>query len=369
MIALGLKKILIVSHLIYPNQCPRSYRTTELALELARLGHDVTLFAALGNYDYSLFGNKYELKIKDLGKLRFEPESSDGQRKCNIIDRALSLLLGRILLYPSIELMWKIPKALRNENGYDQLISIAFPFPIHFGCAKAIVNNRNLTRQWIADCGDPFMGNRFVKYPFYFKFVEKWFCRLADYITVPTDNIIPAYYKEFNSKIRVIPQGFNFDSKGYERLYKGNNTTTFAYAGIFYRKKRDPSLFLDYLCTLNLDFNFIIYTNNDDLIRPYLEKLGNRLVIKKFIAREKLLMELSEMDFLVNIENIENYGSPSKLIDYALTKRPILSIGTDNIDRKKILDFLHGNYLDQLIIDVEKYDIKNVAKQFVGLIP
>ena len=39
------KKILIVTRAFYPTQSPRSFRATELAKELYRQGHDVTVMA------------------------------------------------------------------------------------------------------------------------------------------------------------------------------------------------------------------------------------------------------------------------------------------------------------------------------------
>ena len=73
------------------------------------------------------------------------------------------------------------------------------------------------------------------------------------------------------------------------------------------------------------------------------------------------------MDFLVNFDNNTNLQLPSKLIDYALTKRPVLNI-SGNLDRESIQEFFEGNYTNQMSLnDVEKYNIKNVAAQFLAL--
>ena len=54
------KTILVVSSAFYPENSPRSFRTTELVKELARQGHQVTL--------YTLKNNKFHLPIeKELG--------------------------------------------------------------------------------------------------------------------------------------------------------------------------------------------------------------------------------------------------------------------------------------------------------------
>jgi len=59
-----------------------------------------------------------------------------------------------------------------SQTKYDLLISIAVPYPIHWGVAAvwAKDKSKNLAPNWIADCGDPycFQENDTFKPPFYF---------------------------------------------------------------------------------------------------------------------------------------------------------------------------------------------------------
>lgn len=363
------KKILIISRTIFPSQFPRSLRATELAKELARQGHDVTLYAVLGKFDYAEFEKTFNLKVRDIGKMHFTNSTSDGAKKNNFINKILSKLFNDLIEFPDIELCFKIPSIFKKERNADMLITIAIPYPLHWGAAWA--KSRHVSyfpKSWIADCGDPYMGNEFHKPYFYFKYIEKWFCRNADYITVPIDGAKEAYYKEFQNKIRVIPQGFDFDEIKIDYISPNNAVPTFAYSGSFYKGIRDPQLFLEYLSTLNQDFKFIVFTKKRSFIEPFLEKLGNKIELRDYILREDLLPELSKMDFLVNFENGTEVHSPSKLIDYALVKRPILSVSSNSLKKETINDFLNGNYKDQLKIEnVEQYNIKNVAKEFLKL--
>jgi hypothetical protein len=74
------------------------------------------------------------------------------------------------------------------------------------------------------------------------------------------------------------------------------------------------------------------------------------------------------MDFLVNFENGTLVQTPSKLIDYALCSRPILSISSNNVNCQIINQFLNYNFSQSLVIDdIEKYNIENVARQFEDL--
>jgi hypothetical protein len=275
-----------------------------------------------------------------------------------------------LLEYPDIELMFLVDKSLKAEKGYDLLISVAVPHPIHWGVAKVISKNRALTKTWVADCGDPYMGDKADSFKklFYFQYVEKWFCKKANYITVPTEGSVDAYYPEFHDKIKVIPQGFNFEET---ILFEGpvsNAVPTFGYAGGFIPGIRDPRELLDFLCKYEHPYKFIIYTSNTDMILPYVAASNNRIELRAYIPRETLLFELSKMDFLLNINNGTNVQTPSKLIDYALTRRPVLSIDKGKLDTALIEKFLRGDYSDRFEMgDMEKYNIKNVARQFVEL--
>lgn len=364
------KKILIISQPIFPSQFPRAFRATELAKELARQGHDVTLYGVLGNYDYVQFEREASIKVKNIGKMLFSKFNSDGTYKWNLFDRGLRRLFGKLLEFPDIELMFKIPGILKKESGIDYLITVGMPYPLHWGAAFAkTFYPKKFPKKWIADCGDPYMGNKFNKPYFYFKYIEKWFCKIADYITIPLEAARQGYYKEFTEKIRVIPQGFNFDNLPTLKDDVQNHVPSFAYAGVFYPKKRDPTLLLEYLSSLKQDFKFVIFTSDMSLISPFMEKLGSKIEVHPYIPRDELLKILVNMDFLVNIENGTQIQSPSKLIDYALTGRPILSLNSFSLNKEIINDFLCGHYEKQFVVkDLQQYNIENVASKFVDLL-
>ena len=49
-------KIVIVTQNIYPKLSPRAHRSSQLAFGLADAGHDVTVYALLGNsFDYKVY--------------------------------------------------------------------------------------------------------------------------------------------------------------------------------------------------------------------------------------------------------------------------------------------------------------------------
>lgn len=364
-----ISKILIVGNSFFPENSPRAFRTTELAVEFAKQGYKVTVMVPKNlNYD-TQFEKKYNVDIKDLGQNKFkEIDLNNGGKLVVFFKRILRRSLDLLLDYPSIGWMFKVKRALKNTSGYDLLISIAAPHPIHWGVAL-VWNKNKIAKTWVADCGDPFMGvtTDTFKKPFYFKYVEKYWCKRVDHIAVPFEGAKSAYYEEFNNKIKVIPQGVNFDGIKIAE-YKPHKIPTFAYAGGFIPGARDPIKFLEYLLSLEREFKFIIYTRSNIIKAPLIERAKGKVVIRDYIPRKELLIALSEMDFVVNFNNGVPTQLPSKLIDYYLTTRPVLSIDSYNFNPKVIIQFLEGDYTNQFkFSNPDQYRIENVCHQFLTL--
>ena len=357
-------KILLISGAFYPSNTPRSFRATELVKRFCKLGHDVTVYIPHNDNDLSTFLNKYPIRLETYKKQTLKVSGRVG-----IVRRIWNRVLGQFFEYPDICMLNNLPKALKDEGGYDLLVTIAMPHPIHWAVGKMYAKGNRLAKTWVADCGDPYMfcGTSQFKHPFYFAKQEKRWCRECDYITVPVESAINAYYPEFENKIRVIPQAFDFEEVKI-KTYVKNNIPTFAFSGNLIPKVRDPKPLLDYLCTLDTNFKFIVYTTKLHLVNPYKSVLGDKLEVNSYIPRLELLERLSGVDFLINIENASANQQPSKLIDYGLTKRPILSINPLRFDTSLVDDFVKGDYSRQLNIgDMEQYNIVNVVNKFLEL--
>ena len=77
---------------------------------------------------------------------------------------------------------------------------------------------------------------------------------------------------------------------------------------------------------------------------------------------------LSQQEFLLNLENSVSEQLPSKIIDYYLAGRPILSINSNQFSEQILEEFLSGNYENQLqILNPQRYRIENVATAFLSL--
>ena len=62
-------KILIVSGIFYPEQTPRTYRTSELAIQFAKLGHDVTIAVPGGKLDFENYSQKHNIRVMTYARL------------------------------------------------------------------------------------------------------------------------------------------------------------------------------------------------------------------------------------------------------------------------------------------------------------
>jgi glycosyltransferase involved in cell wall biosynthesis len=359
-------KICIISASFFPELSPRAHRTTELAKELSAQGHDLTVYIPFKGEDYLTFAKEQRINLVNLGNLNWQDIELKGGKIRLFVRRVMRRLLHQVMEWPDIELMFKVNKAFRNDIYYDLIISVAVPYPVHWGVALA---GKSLHGCWIADCGDPYMGDTTDSFRkmFYFRYIEKWFCRKADYLTVPFEGARAAYYPEFHDKIRIIPQGFKIEDLILPAYHKTTNYPVFAYAGGFIAGKRDPRPMLEFLASYTSDFRFFIYTSQPEFLREAKIRLGDKLQIKSYIPRNELLIILSGMDFLVNLDNNVPTQLPSKLIDYAIAGRPVLNIRNDT-DLPILAQFMEGDYSGKMLFDpITSYDIRNVARAFVNL--
>jgi hypothetical protein len=71
---------------------------------------------------------------------------------------------------------------------------------------------------------------------------------------------------------------------------------------------------------------------------------------------------------MLNLENLGEAQSPSKLIDYGIIKKPILSLKSYDLNLELLKEFLSRNYASAFKINnVDDYRIENVVNQFAYL--
>lgn len=382
-------KILIITYHFYPDVTPRAFRAFELAKQLAKDGQRVRILLPKSDYDYTEVSKKYNFLVDFVDYKKGLGSVCDTQNKENtsyfFLKKTIRKLFKKTMycIFPSgrstkfyFYALYK--KLLENDQYYDMIISIATPYDTHIGTAWALGKNKYLRESKIkvADYGDPLYKNPALPdCPFYF-WIDKFIASKFDFITIPTKKAL-SIYKNFKKEefIKIIPQGFDFSEIKIAN-YQVNDVPTFGYAGMFYEDIRNPRSLLELLLKLrmkNIDFKFIIYTetgnmNNMMLLDKYKKELGEQLLIMQAIPRVNVIFELSKMDFLINIENLSSSQIPSKLIDYALTKRPIYSFTQEDFSAVIFQQFLNRNYSEKYEINnIDNFNIENICKQFIKL--
>lgn len=345
---------------------PRAFRTQELSEELAREGHDVTLYTIHGDMDYVEYEKKTGVKMKDMHTC-LPINANDGKNRFSYISRFMFHFLHRLLLYPEVEFHFIVDRILLQEKDVNLLITIAYPHTIHSGAARSKKKHPiSFPQMWLADCGDPFFLNPFINAPKFMEKYERAWCEAVDYIIVPTEESKQGYFHEYQDKIRVIPQGFDF-SKTPIAEYSKNPVPTFVFCGTVYPGKRDIHPFMDYLLTINKPYKFKLMMRCP-LDSTYEVKSNHQIEYIIGKGRKDVIMECSKADFLINVVNPNTSQTPSKLIDYGISGRPILNISNEFCEQTAFDEFYSGDYHQQLVLsDLKQYKIENVAKQFIEL--
>ena len=359
-------KILIISQNTCPLQSPRAFRTQELSEELVRQGHEVTLYTVHGGIDYSEYEKKTGILMKNIKPL-LPIESNDGKRRYSVFQRLLYHFFHRIFFYPEVDFHFRVDSILKSETNIDLLITIAYPHTIHSGAAKSKLKHpRTFPKVWIADCGDPFYLNRFVNAPRYMERYERQWCEVADWISVPTEGSKEGYFPEYKDKICVIPQGFDFSKTPIAR-YTKNSVITFVFCGSVYPGKRDIRSFMDFLLRWDKPYKFKLLLRSP-LDNKYEIESNHQIEYVVGKNRKEVIWECSKADFLINIKNPNNTQTPSKLIDYGISGRPVLDVSHVFCEQKQFDEFYRGDYHNQhYILNLEHYKIKTVAGQFIEL--
>lgn len=375
-------RILIVSYSYIPERSPRAHRTFELVREFSKRGHKITLILPdYGVEDSHSFegvdvihirsGVLFNRSAKIQGNYR-QGGGIENMGKQSFLRKIANAFFHQIFLGgKSFEYLIPVFFAVKRLKGvFDLGISIGLPINSHFGFALGTFFGGPKVITKVADYGDPFS---YCSGSILHIWIEKMLLRRFDYVTVPVVGALEAYRRIVDTyKLKVIPQGFDFSCVS-TAPYVRNTPVTFGYAGVFYEGVRNPYSFFDFLTRLDFDFSFIVYTRFDhsftrSFLKKYQNELKGKLVVLPAISREELVYELSKMDFIINIQNTKSIQSPSKLIDYKLSGRPVHNISCVDFQSDNFMRFMAlESQLSDVKLDLDNYDIFHVANKFIQL--
>ncbi len=387
-------KILVTSYFFHPEGTPRATRTWELVREFARLGHEVLAYVPDYPEDYSALEARYGFRVRTvpsgflLNKGDKKPEglASRALAKPAPVKRALYGLYRWATGGRQVEYAATLFRALDRDAAAgtlvpDYVLSIGLPFSVHLGTARFLRRYRRARRiagaapvTAVADYGDPYYYEPMERKLFLHRWLEARTLKAFDRVVLPHDRILSCFtrYRGVGDKISLIPQGFDL-SGADNPPYAPNAVPTFAYAGVFYRGRGNPAELLSALASRGGEFRFIVYTDTRPgsesmaCLAPFREALGERLELRARIPREFLIRELSGMDFLLSIDWPGVFHT--KLVDYRLAGRPILSYEPGRFEPAVLEEFLAGRYKRDFSpnIDLSSFDIRAVAARFLAL--
>lgn len=376
-------RVMILTCWFLPKKNPRAFRVAELLNELLLRGHEVDIFFS-EEAEYSPLMVKkmkeeklhcYKVPVWKKEEYRCEREKRSivfVEKTKEQLKKILRYLVGgglRDLVY-GVRLLHAVYEKAKKEN-YDMVIAVSYPF-YDLLAASVFFSVNGSVGVKVADCSDPVYYNKVYKKAIYFKFLERFILRKFDFVSIPLKEARLGYrHCDIDERIRVIPQGFRLIEIEKSK-YIGNDIPTFCFAGVFYESVRNPEYFFEYLRQLQDSFCFVIYALNDpytqEILQHYKQVLKNKILIKPPIDRESLIHEMAKMDFVINFDNDNATQRPSKLIDYAMSRRPILSFNRQTFRPEAFQAFLKGDYREQYHVDLAQYDIRRVVDQFEALV-
>lgn len=368
-------KIHILTGHFHPQVHPRAFRSHELATELARQGHDVTVtsLTTIRCFDYEAYARETGVKVRLMGLYEESPQKSRGRNSAAGVSwagRLYRFLLTYLLDGATIFQARRISRRLHIDSDTQMVIALSTPFMCQYGLSLYMRRQAH-SFVAVADSGDPFYLSHQNRRAPWFRGIERRVYQTFRFLCIPTEAALPAYKGLLpQEKIRIIPQGFRMDNLPQGHV-PHDGPVRFAYAGVFYWDIRNPEFIFRYLNGVSEPFEFHIYMRfQDALVDSLLGRyphLHSRVVMHYAVPHDALLSELCSMHFLLNIENAHSTQLPSKLIDYGMAGRPIFSCNESNFRPERLHGFLHGQYEGALQVDIAQYDIRRIASQFLGL--
>lgn len=370
-------KILLVCRSFPPEINPRSFRVFELAREILAQGHHLTLVSAQSEASVRKSLDHPNLQVHTVPGFYSEASKAAPASPFKSWLRGTMRKWARAFIPEGKDSKYALilSQVLRDIPGnWDLGISVSVPFASHWGFVQSKINLR--CTKTVADCGDPLSANPMEWASPLVALIEAKVLAKYDYISIPIAEAIPSYTRLGldPQRIAIISQGFKIDGLEFP-AYQKHPVPTFMYAGVFYEKIRNPQLFLEWLCQVQMDFKWIIHTDlghreTMELLRPYTEKLRNRLEVLPLIPRKECLAKMATMDFNLNVSNHNSNQLPSKLIDLSMVQRPFLSLPHLEFTAKHqnlLQEFFAGNYQQSQVLDLEQYKIENICRKFLEL--
>lgn len=291
-----------------------------------------------------------DIKIHTLGRFRLDwwykhkkiAFESKGLKKHIFKASAfLARLCGKIdSTFFHVDNMWwykksafKLLEGLNKERKIDAIISFCLPIESHLAALQ--YKSRHNDVLWASYWADDFAvksnkRNFFISFD-RLKQIESEVLNKSDVVfsTEELTEALKAYLGSSESKLCPIPYIINSSVLHKTYAPKVNERLTCIFMGNFYRKIRNPEYMLKVFSDSQLNnIKLLMYIGGDcnSIVEKYALNSSN-IEFHGFIPKEQLEAVVAESDILINIDNYNCSGKPSKLFELISYRKPILNFG------------------------------------------
>ena len=355
---LGPSKVLIISFQYWPALNARAFRWTALAEDWAREGREVHVVCARVP-DRPVLETQNGVQVHRVGSAWIErlrgaamPVTGGGTAaRQSAIRRAATAAARAIwhrIYWPDTSCTWYF--AARSKAR--ELLAVIRPEAVVSvsPAFTAVAVGRSLARRsrrgfrWLIDLGDPFSfadeapPNNFRIYRGLNIRFERSCFAAADSVSVTTSETRDRYatlFPESAQKIAVIPPLVALPETGSGTVHTGrSDRRRLAFLGRLYPTIRPPDFLLALFAALarapggeRYELHFYGETwECEASFAPYRHMVSRNLFVHGAVPRERAASAMRSAYALINIGNDTRYQLPSKIVEYAMTGRPILNL-------------------------------------------
>jgi glycosyltransferase involved in cell wall biosynthesis len=351
-------KVLIISFQYWPALNARAFRWTALAEDWARKGRDVHVVCArlpdrpavevVNGVKLHRVGNAWIERLRGAGV----PIANNGTTaKRNAIRRVVTAAARAIwhaIYWPDTSCTWYFAargkaRELVAALAPEAVVSVSPAFTA-VAVGRTLAAGKPKRFHWLIDLGDPFSfaeeapPNNLRLYRRLNVRFERGCFAAADSVSVTTGDTRDRYaalFPESAHKIAVIPPLVALPEAG-SGIENGlrSDRRRLAFLGRLYPTIRRPDFLLALFAAFaegpggeRYELHFYGETwECQASFAPYGHMLGRNLFLHGPVPRDRAASAMRSADFLINIGNDTRYQLPSKIVEYAMTGRPILNL-------------------------------------------
>ncbi len=370
-------KILIITPYFKPYENPRAYRWTQVAMHLQKGGHEVHVLTSddhkLGDETNGLSIHRISYSTPD--KAFFQNKSAT--RGAWIPDFVKSRIKRHI--WPDESKTWIRPAfqlgtQVCSDHQIEMIISVSMPFSSH--CIAHQLKQK-FSLPWLADIGDPFEIGKQHNFSKKRSEQEKNILSQSNAISVTTQSLADVYTTSLshhqNHVYLIGPMSSPMmDVPPVRRSRQKDAPIKLGYFGTFYRNVREPYPLIQGVNLLAQELkkqNLELHTFGDikaqflNRIHSQINCTNVRLIAHPNVPRSNVIQTMQNLDALISVGNKNPNQIPSKVVDYVLSRRPIIHFSTTIEDR--VSDYLQSN---PLYIPFNSADVSAISQRLIELI-